>query len=299
MKKIKKIVSVDQTGISEFIKSDLENFCEEVVFYEDQPQSEDEIISRMEDADAMLVSWETPITPSIIKALPKLKYIGMCCSLFNPASSNVNISQANKQGIEVVGVKDYGDEGVVEFIISQLIQLFKNQGPVNYKNEPIELGGVKLGIVGLGTLGTMVAKAGKAFNMDVSYHNRTEKNSEFKYLSMDDLSKTCDIITTHLPRNTRVISEEFFNNMKAYSVLINTGLSPSYDEDAFLKWIVKANRYAIFDRVALTDSLIEVYSKYPNIYISNHVTGFTWNARKRLSEKVLMNLKNYLKKTSA
>lgn len=145
------------------------------MFYEDQPHSENEIISRMEGADGMLVSWKTPITADIIKALPDLKYIGMCCSLFDAASSNVNIDQAKKQGIEVVGVKDYGDEGVVEFIISQLIQLFKNQGPVTYKNEPIELGDIKLGIVGLGTLGTMVARAAKAFNMDVYYHNRLKK----------------------------------------------------------------------------------------------------------------------------
>jgi lactate dehydrogenase-like 2-hydroxyacid dehydrogenase len=299
VKKFKKIVSVDQTGISEFIRKDLEDLCEQVVFYEDQPKSEDEIIRRMADADGMLVSWKTPITPYILKALPKLKYIGMCCSLFDEASSNVNIRQAKEQGIEVVGVKDYGDEGVVEFIISQLIQLFKNQGPVKYKDEPIELGGIKLGIIGLGTLGTMVAKAAKAFNMDVYYHNRSEKDSEFQYLSMDDLSKTCDIITTHLPRNTKVISEEFFKHMNAYSVLINTGLSPSYDEVAFLEWIVKPNRYAIFDQVALRDDLKEVYSKYPNIYFSNHVTGFTWNARKRLSEKALMNIKDYLEQTGA
>lgn len=39
--------------------------------------------------------------------------------------------------------------------------------------------------------------------------------------------------------------------MKDHSVLINTGLSPTYDQEAFLKWIVKPNRYAIFDQVAL------------------------------------------------
>jgi hypothetical protein len=299
MKKLEKIVSVDQTGISEFIESDLNKLCDELIFFEEQPRNADEIIKRMQGADGMLVSWNTPISKEIIQALPDLKYIGMCCSLFDEASSNVDISQAKKQGIEVVGVKDYGDEGVVEFIISQLIQLFKNQSTVNYKNEAVELGGIKLGVIGLGTLGSMVAKAAKAFNMDVYYHNRRKKDSEYKYLSMEDLSKTCDVITSHLPRNTQVIDEAFFDNMKAYSILINTGLSPSYDEEAFLDWIKKPNRYAIFDRVALNENLIEVYSNYPNIFISDHVTGFTWNARKRLSEKVLMNLKCYLNKAYA
>jgi len=292
--KLKKLVAIDNTGVKDFIGNDLLAWCDEVIFYDDYPKDEKVMIERMADADGMLVSWNTPISAYVIESLPQLKFIGMCCTLFDEKSANVDVIAAKKQGIHVVGVKDYGDEGVVEFIISALINLFKNQNSIKFRDEAIECGGLNLGIVGLGTLGNMVAKASKHFGMNVYYHNRTEKETEFDYLSKGDLFKTCDIITTHLPRNTKVIHQEDFDQLKAYSVLINTGLSPSYDETAFINWIQKPHRFAIFDKVSLTPALIEAYKVYDNIIISDHVTGFTWNARKRLAEKVLINLKTYL-----
>jgi len=290
---LKKLVSVDGTGVKEFIESDLKGVCESYVFYEDYPKDDQVLIDRLQGADGLLVSWQTPISRQVIEACPDLKYIGMCCSLFDEKSANVDIRAARDHGVYVVGVKDYGDEGVVEFIISSLIQLFKNQGPVKYKDEPIELGDIPLGIIGLGTLGNMVARAGQAFGMVPAYHSRSKKDSPYPYRTLDDLVTTGQVFSSHLPRNTQVFTQDILDKMGPYSVLINTGLSPSYDPQAFLEWIVKDKRFAILDRVSLTPDLIETYKAYPQIIVSDHVTGFTWNARRRLAHKALANIRDY------
>jgi lactate dehydrogenase-like 2-hydroxyacid dehydrogenase len=76
----------------------------------------------------VLVSWNTQIRAGVLRASPRLAYVGMCCSLYDERSANVDIEAARDLGITVRGVRDYGDEGVVEFIFAELIGLFKGIG---------------------------------------------------------------------------------------------------------------------------------------------------------------------------
>lgn len=297
--KFKKIVSIDYTGIDEFVHEKLKSLCNTLEIYNDFPKSEAEIIKRAKNADVLLVSWNTPITANIIKNLPTLKYIGMCCSLYDEKSSNVDIIQAKKQGIIVKGVKHYGDDGVVEYFYSELIRLFKGLGNVQFKEEQIELSGINLGIIGLGTLGKMIADAGNFFSMNIYYHNRNKRNDvDYKYLSIDDLLKTCDVITTHLPRNTVVIGDKEFSEFGNGKILVNTGLSPSFELRAFDKWIKCKGNFALFDISSTTEEFRTKYKDYPNVIISNTVSGFTKNARERLAHKVIYNLENVIKSIS-
>ncbi|MBI9101862.1 MAG: hypothetical protein JEY99_05565 [Spirochaetales bacterium] len=289
--KFSKIVAIDYTGIDEFIHEELKGLCEELVMYEDIPVGDDEIVQRAEGADAILVSWNTPVSRAVIKRLPTLKYIGMCCSLYDEESSNVDIQAAQAQDIIVRGVKDYGDDGVVEWIFSELVRLFKGSGNVQFREEQIELGGVKLGIIGLGTLGQMVADAGMFFSMDVCYYNRNKKEGTgFAYLALEELLKTCDVISTHLPRNTNVLGSAEFAALGNGKVLINTGLSPSFEINAFDRWLECENNYALFDVISLSEDLRKKYENHPRVIMSKTVTGFTRNARRRLALKVLENI---------
>lgn len=289
----KKIVAVDYTGIEEFVLEELNEIGNEVIMYNDFPTTEEDIILRAKDADALLVSWNTKITKNIIDQLPHLKYIGMCCTLFDAKSANVDIITAQSKNIPVKGVKDYGDEGVVEFIYSELIQLIKGLGSVQYKEEQIELGGLKLGIIGMGTLGKMVADTGKFFGMDVMYYNRSKKDVTYEYLELEKLLETCDIISMHLPRNAMVLDKEHFKILGSNKILINTGLTPPFHIEDFKSWISDDN-FAIFDIVSLNDELNELLPHHPNLITSNKVSGFTKNARKRLAYKVIENLKEVL-----
>jgi hypothetical protein len=109
----KKIVAVDETLLNEAALEQLKTIGEEVVVYHDFPTEEEEVIRRIGNADCLLVSFRTPIRRSVLDACPNIRYIGMCCTLYNPESSNVDVIEARKRGITVLGVKDYGDEGIV------------------------------------------------------------------------------------------------------------------------------------------------------------------------------------------
>jgi lactate dehydrogenase-like 2-hydroxyacid dehydrogenase len=222
----------------------------------------------------------------------------MCCSLYDEKSANVDIAAASALGIQVKGVKDYGDEGTIEFIFAQLIYLFKGLGKNQWKSDATELSYKSIGIIGLGTLGLMVAKTAIHFGMNVYYFNRSRKYDVEKqgvhYLPLAELMATCDVVTTHLPRNTILLTAEMFGLKKENSVLVNTSLGLTFEKDAFLKWISNdKTSFAILDADGCGDFADE-FAQYENIITSDQFAGFTQEAKRRLSEKVLANLTNFL-----
>ena len=107
----------------------------------------------------MLVSYTSQIRRAVIERCPNIRYIGMCCSLYSEESANVDIACARERGIVVKGIRDYGDRGVVEFAVSELVRFLHGfgAGPMMYEM-PVEITGLRVGIVGLGTSGTMIAQ---------------------------------------------------------------------------------------------------------------------------------------------
>ena len=292
---IKKIVLIDRTGIDEFVLNELERLSEQVVVYDDDPQTTEEILSRAKGAEVIMVSWRTKLTGDIINKLPHLKYVGMCCSLYDAASANVDIIQCQTQGIDVKGCYHYGDQGVSEYILGELIRLFSGTGDNMYKDEPIELEGIKLGIIGLGAVGELVARSGVFFDMQVSYHNRKKKeDSKYRYQEFGELLENSDVISVHLPRNTVVLDKDAFMRMGNGKVLISTGLGLSFEMEAFDKWIREDNNYGIFDMASTTEEFRARYQDQKNVIVGKKVSGFTKNARKRLAEKAMDNLNSYL-----
>jgi phosphoglycerate dehydrogenase-like enzyme len=295
----KKISIIDNCGLTSPEIEKISMLSKETIsIYNDFPETEEEIINRISESDCVLVSWQTKINADVLKASTSLKFIGMCCSLYDENSLNVDIVEARKSGVTVKGVKDYGDEGTVEFIFAQLIYLLKGLGKHKWKSEASELTNRSIGIIGLGTLGQMVAKTAVHFGMNVFYFNRSRKyeleNEGINYLSLNELLESCDIITTHLPRNTIILKEEEFHIKKNNSVLINTSLGLTFEKDAFLKWISNdKTSFAILDADGAGNFSSE-FSKYENIITTEQFAGFTLEAKKRLSEKVLTNLTNYL-----
>lgn len=199
-----KIVSVDAVGlVGDFREAVLRLSAAPAVLREDDPADGDAVIDRIGDADCVLVGWRTRIGAAALAACPAVRYVGMCCSLYDEKSANVDIAAARERGIVVKGVRDYGDEGTVEFIFARLICLYKGMDGAIWGSEPTELGGRRLGIVGMGTLGKMVARAALCFGMEVAYHSRTRKPEiealGAEYLELDALLSGCDVVSLHLP----------------------------------------------------------------------------------------------------
>lgn len=297
--KFNKIVIIDNCGITQIEMDEISKLSiQDIKTYDDVSATEDELVSRIGDADCILVSWRTQITSSVLNRVPLVKYIGMCCSLYDKKSSNVDINTAENAGIAVKGVRDYGDEGTVEFIFSQLISLFKGYEKYKWREEPHELKGKSIGIVGMGTLGRMIARTALHFGMIPYYYSRTRKleleSEGILYKSIELLSAQCDIITTHLPKNTIILTKEIFLLKKENSILINTSLGPTYNKEALVEWLEKdKSSFAIFDMEG-AGSYIKEFESKNNIIVYPFSSGSTIEAKRRLSQKVLDNLKQHL-----
>ncbi len=294
-----KITIIDSCGLTTPVLEQIAQLSKEpIIIFNDFPDNDTEILNRIADSDCALVSWHTKVNAEVIQAAPNLKYIGMCCSLYDEKAANVDIAQARKQGIVVKGVRDYGDDGTLEFIFAELIYLMKGLGNRRWQVENRELRGKTMGIIGMGTLGTMVARTARHFGMNVFYFNRSRKPEleaeGFGFLPLNELMATCDVISTHLPKNSNVMGEAEFRYKKPNSILVNTSIGLTFDKDAFFTWLSgDPTSFAIFDGPGVGDHS-EEFSKYPNIIISDRSSGFTLEAQSRLSEKVLANMQNFL-----
>lgn len=297
--RFKKIVQVDSCGLLSPYKEKIFSLSsEEPKLYESIPQNNEEIIHRIGDADCVLVSWNTKIDANVIKAVPSVKYIGMCCSLYDEASANVDIGEARKHGIVVKGVRDYGDNGTVEFIFAELISLMKGLGNYQWRKEPTELTDKIIGIIGMGMLGRMVANTALHFGMNPIYYNRTRKEDVEKegigYASLDQLLSQSDIITTHLPRNAMVLTHDKIALLKDDAIYINTSLGQPFETQPFLDWIGRnSGNYAIFDSAGYSN-LADTFRAYSNIILLDKSSGFTFEAKGRLTKKVWENMMSFL-----
>lgn len=294
-----KIVIIDPCGLTAPVLEKIKQLSKQPIeIYETLPSNNAEILSRIGDSDCVLVSWRTKVDAEVIKAAPNLRYIGMCCSLYDEKAANVDIAQARSQGIVVKGVRDYGDDGTLEFIFAELIYLLKGLGVQKWQTENRELRGKTMGIIGMGTLGTMVARTARHFGMNVCYFNRSRKPEleaeGIEFLPLCDLMARCDVISTHLPKNSFVLGEAEFRNKRPNSILVNTSIGLTFDKDAFIRWIKNdPSSFAIFDGPGVGEFADE-FSKYPNVIIKQGSSGFTQEAQSRLSEKVLENMQSFL-----
>ena len=298
MKKFKKLVVLEPIRFDAEAEARLRDYADDVVFYYDIPQTDEEKIRRIGDADALLVFYTSRIGENVIAACPNLKYIGMCCSLYTPESANVDIRFAEGRGITVKGIRRYGDRGVAEFVVSELVQLFHGFGGIRRYDEEMELAGTKVGVVGMGDVGTVVAEALMAMEMDVYYYSRTRKPEMeakgLKYRPFPELLETVDVLTTHLHKFTRIMEAEDFARFGDGKVLINTTFTPPYPLEALKEWLSHPGNFYILDSAVSIGGPDSEIFKMPNVICPNIVAGQSVRSGVLLRQKVLENIADYL-----
>jgi lactate dehydrogenase-like 2-hydroxyacid dehydrogenase len=300
----KKIVGIEPLGLIDSVNLKLESFTEEVVLHTDMPTTADEIVKRIGNADGVFLSYTTTLTKEVLERCPNVKYIGMCCSLYTPESANVDIHYANSRGITVTGVRDYGDEGVVEYVISELVRCLHGFGFTSdgkprkaWSGIPREITGLKVGIIGLGKLGGMIADGLNFLGADITYFARSEKQDAkakgYEFLPLDELMESNEVVIACLNKNTVLLHENEFSKFGNHKILFNTGLSPAWDEKPFNAWLKESTNIVYCDSLgALGD--MELLN-LPNVNCFEVSSGRTQQAFVRLSEKVLENITNYFK----
>ncbi len=296
-----KLVAIEPVSLVPFAQNELRKYAKEVQLFEDIPENEEEIVKRIGNADGVLVSYTSQITRSIMEQCPKIQYIGMCCSLYSEASANVDIAFARKKGIKVLGIRDYGDRGVVEYVLYQLVRILHGFDFPMWQEEALELTGLKVGIVGLGVSGGMIADALAMMGAKVAYYSRTRKPDKEKagmaYLPLNQLLAESQVVITCLNKNVILLHDEQFQYLGNKKILMNTSIGTASDTDALAAWLEsEENLYCCDTKAAIGDPTGRLIQK-DNVICMGASVGRTKQAFELLSRKVLDNIRLFLEES--
>ena len=182
----------------------------------------------------------------------------------------------------------------MEYVVSELVRCLHGFGQESWEQLPREITGLKVGIVGLGKSGGMIADALKFFGAEISYYARSEKEvataKGYRFLPLRELLAESEVICCCLNKNTILLHEEEFRQMGNRKILFNTGLSPAWDEAAFAEWL-EGDNLCFCDTIGALGS--EQLLNHPHVRCMQVSTGRTRQAFDRLSAKVLANLSEY------
>ena len=224
---------------------DIQKYKEKYDFkiFNDPFLNESDAIVALETFEAIFIMRErTPITKSLINALPKLKYI-MTSGMRN---NSIDLEEAKKRGVIVCGT-DINSNPAAEITWALILGLMRNlkveidnmfQG---YWQSSIglELKGKLLGLIGLGKIGTQVAQVAKAFGMEVcawSENLNLSNANKIGVLPMnkEDLLKNSDIVSIHVvlgEKYKNLITKKELKTMKKTAFLINTSRGQIINEN--------------------------------------------------------------------
>lgn len=298
MQKFQKLVAIEPVSLVTEAEKELHQYAEEVVMFDDIPKDNEEIIRRIGDADGVLLSYTSRIDKEVFEHCPNIRYVGMCCSLYSEESANVDIAYARNHGIVVYGIRDYGDRGVVEFAISELVRLLHGYDRPMWKELPVEITSLKVGIVGMGVSGGMIAEAMKFMGAEVSYYSRSRKSDYeaqgMEYRPLHQLLEHCDVVFTCLNKNVLLLQEEEFKILGNGKILFNTSIGPGFDTGALKKWLEAGENYFVCDTEgAIGDPTGELVN-HPRVFCAKASAGRTMQAFELLSQKVLANIRTFL-----
>ena len=224
---------------------DVNKYKEKYVFqiFNEPFLNENDAIVALEKFDVLFVMRErTPITKNLINALPNLKYI-MTSGMRN---NSIDLDATKNRKIIVCGT-EINSNPAAEITWALILGLFRNMKQEidnmfqGYWQSTIgfELKGKLLGLIGLGKIGSQVARIGKTFGMEVCAWsenlNLTHAN-ELGVLPMskEDLLKNSDIVSIHVvlgEKYKNLITSKEFNIMKKSSFIINTSRGQIINED--------------------------------------------------------------------
>ena len=293
-----KLVAIEPVSLIPSAEEKLQDYAKEVVLYRDIPADDAEIVRRIGDADAVLLSYTSRIGQNILVQCPNVKYIGMCCSLYSEKSANVDIAFARSRGIRVLGIRDYGDRGVVEYVLHELTGLLHGFGMPMLRDEPVEIYGLKVGIVGLGVSGRMIADALSYLGAEVSYYSRSRKpdaeQAGMAYKPLEVLLRESEVVFTCLNKNVLLLGKDEFAALGAGKVLFNTSIGPGFDSAALEDWLTLPGTHFFCDTHAAAGAVAPDFFSRPNVHSPNVSAGRTKQAFVLLSQKVLANLETAL-----
>ena len=274
--------------------------------------SPSELMERSEGAEALITN-KTLITAENMEALPELKYIGVLATGYNV----VDIEAAKARGIVVTNIPAYSTSSVAQMVFAHILNITQRVGHYAEENSKgrwtnnadfcywdtdlVELDGKKMGIVGFGNIGQATARIAQAFGMEVLLYTSKEQSAMpqgMRKVTLDELFAESDVISLHCPLTPdtkEMVNAERLKLMKPGAILVNTGRGPLVNEQDLADALNEG-------RIAAAG--LDVLSVEPanadnpllgakNCFITPHIAWATKEARTRLMQIAVQNLKSY------
>jgi len=308
----KQIVILDVETLGEDLDlSVLEQFGDVTKY---RNSSEEETPERIKNAHIVITN-KVVITKEMMEQSPKLELICIAATGMN----NVDLEAAKALNIPVKNVAGYSTHSVVQHTFAMLFYLLEHMkyyddavqsglwsisGLFTDVSRPFhEISGKKWGIIGMGAIGKEVAKVATAFGATVSYYSTSGNNTDTGYLNqpLDILLSTSDVISIHAPLNEKtyaLINETNLPLLKEKAVLLNLGRGGIINETDLAYELDRREIYAGLDvlekePIDTNNRLLQIEHK-ERLLITPHIAWTSIEARKKLLEGIVTNIKSFL-----
>lgn len=281
--------------------------------------NEDQIAERIGRAEAVLTN-KTPITAGTMEECRNLKYIGVLATGYNV----VDITAAKQKGITVTNVPAYSTDSVAQHTMALILELSNHVGAHQdsvqegewvrsrdfcyWKHPIIELAGKTLGIVGYGSIGRRTAEVAEAFGMNIlvasGHLPLGDRPGELpgrtvRVVELEELLRCSDFISLHCPlteKNKYMINRDTLKMMKKSAYLVNTARGPLICESDLRKAVLNGTIAGAAVDVAEIEPMKEdsPLLGVENILVTPHIAWASKEARGRLMETAVDNLKQYM-----
>ena len=276
--------------------------------------SPSELLDRAKGAEVLITN-KTVITAKDMDALPQLKYIGVLATGYNV----VDIEAARSKEIIVTNIPAYSTRSVAQMVFAHLLHITQRVGYYAKENRQgrwatnadfcywdtplIELDGKRMGIIGFGNTGQATAAIAIALGMKVCVYSSKPQfmlPQGIQRMGLDELFRECDVVSLHCPLtdNTKeLVNAARLSTMKPTAILINTGRGPLVNEhdlaDALNNGVIAAAGLDVLSTEPPCKDNPLLTAR--NCFITPHIAWATKEARIRLMDIAVNNLKGYIK----
>lgn len=255
------------------------------------------LVNKLENADAIITRSSTRIDKRFLDKATKLKIVAR----FGVGIDNIDTEECNKRGIRVVNATSSSTTSVAELTICLIIMMLRNVlkahefvGNKNWKRDELvgsEFARKTLGIIGLGRIGSEVARMAVTMNADViAYDPYVKKSEHAKLVSFDELLKSSDVISIHAPltkETENLISDSSIDKMKDGVYFLNMARGKIVDEEALYKNLKSGKiKFAVLD-VLSKEPYDGVLLNCDNLILTCHIGANTKEAQEKVCEELI------------
>lgn len=285
----------------------------------DEPLSRKQLEEAVATADVLVPTVTDTIDADLIsKAGPKLKLIAN----FGNGTDNIDVKAAAAKGIKVSNTPKVLTEDTADMTMALILAvprrlvegaeiIHQSKGWAGWSPSWMlgnRIFGKRLGIIGMGRIGTAVARRAKAFGLSVHYHNRDRVMSQLEdelsatyWNSLDAMLPEVDIVCIHCPSTaaTRaLLSKERIALMRKGAYVINTSRGGILDEDALIKALETGHLGGagldVFAHEPSVDPRLQALAEKGKVIMLPHMGSATVEGRIEMGEKVMINIRTVM-----